>query len=187
MATPARGRPRDTTLDRRIVQATADALLKHGYAGLSVEGVAAALGIAKTTIYRRWPTKAHLVLEVAASMQAVVESPDTGDLRADLLTVTTSVARAMRQPGARRLAAELVAASARDETLDQGVRRLWAARREPTLAVLRRAGVTHPEVVVDVLAGSQYYRLLLTSDPLNDAYAQQLVDLILDHLSVEEP
>jgi len=41
-------------------------------------------------------------------------------------------------------------------------------------------------VVVDVLAGSQYYRLLLTSDPVDDDYARQLVDLILDRLSVEE-
>jgi AcrR family transcriptional regulator len=187
MQTQARGRPRDTTLDRRIVEATAEAVLKGGYAGLSVDEVAATLGIAKTTIYRRWPTKAHLVLEVVASMQATVEAPDTGDLRADLLSVTTSVARALRQPGARRLAAELVAASARDETLDQGVRRLWAARREPTLAVLRRAGVAHPEVVVDVLAGSQYYRLLLTGDPLDEAYAGQLVDLLFSRLSVEEP
>ncbi|MDR2983205.1 MAG: TetR/AcrR family transcriptional regulator [Nocardiopsaceae bacterium] len=186
MAKPGRGRPRDTTLDQRIVKATAEAMLKHGYAGLSVDEVAATVGVAKTTIYRRWPTKAHLVLKVVQSMQAVVEAPDTGDLRADLLTVTTSMSRAMRQPGARELAAELVAASALDETLDQGVRRLWAARREPTLAVLRRAGVAHPEVVVDVLAGSQYYRLLLTSDPLDDAYAGQLIDLLFTRLAVEE-
>lgn len=184
--TPTRGRPRNATLDRRIVEATSQALLTRGYAGLSVDEVAATLGIAKTTIYRRWPTKAHLVLEVVALVQATVEAPDTGDLRADLLAVTTSLLRALQQPRVRELAAELIAASARDQTLDRGVRRLWAGRREPTLEVLRRGGVPHPEVVVDALAGSLYYRLLLTGDPLDDAYARQLVDLVFDRISVEE-
>ncbi len=161
-------------------------MLRRGYAGLSVDGVAATLGIAKTTIYRRWPTKAHLVLEVVASMQATGEPPDSGDLRADLVAVTTSLLRALRQPGMRELAGELVAASTRDEALDRGVRRLWAARREATLAVLRRGGVPDPEVVVDALAGSAYYRLLLTGDPLDDVYARQLVDLVLGRVSVEE-
>lgn len=186
MAAPTRGRPRDNTLDRRIVGATAEALLKQGYAGLSIDEVAATLGIAKTTIYRRWPTKAHLVLEVVASMQATVQAPDTGDLRADLLTVTTNVERGLRRSGVRELVAELVAASARDETLDRGVRRLWAARREPTLGVLRRGGVANPEVVVDALAGSLYYRLLLTGDPLDDVYAQHLVDLMFTRISTED-
>lgn len=186
MPTATRGRPRNTTLDRRIVEVTANLVLSRGYAGLSVDEVAATLGIAKTTIYRRWPTKAHLVLEVVASMQAAVQAPDTGDLHADLLAVTSSLLRALREPGVRALAAELVAASARDETLDRGVRRLWAARREPTLVVLRRAGVANPEVVVDALAGSLYYRLLLTGDPLDDRYARQLVDLVLDRISMEE-
>ena len=61
-ATPGRvrkpGRPRDVRNDTRILEATSAILFEKGYAGLTIDGVAAAAGVSRPTIYRRWPSKA---------------------------------------------------------------------------------------------------------------------------------
>lgn len=83
------GRPRDPARHDAILQATQDLLADVGYDLLSIESVAARCGTGKTTIYRRWPDKAALV--VAAVAAAAVNHPerkipDTGVLREDLIT-----------------------------------------------------------------------------------------------------
>ena len=76
---PRSGRPRDPACDEAILRATREAFTESGYAGVSVEGIAARAGVGKATIYRRYSTKAHLVVE-AIRDSAVVEDhlPDTG-------------------------------------------------------------------------------------------------------------
>jgi len=61
---PSRGRPRDIDVDRRILIAARDLLLVNGYATLSIDEVADRAGVAKTTLYRRWPAKDHLIVAV---------------------------------------------------------------------------------------------------------------------------
>ncbi len=55
---PGRGRPRDHTLDERILEQVLVLLASHGYAGLTLDELATRSGVAKTTILRRWPSKA---------------------------------------------------------------------------------------------------------------------------------
>src|SRR5690349_24182713 len=124
MDTP-RGRPRDSDADRRILDAARQALLSAGYAGLAIDQVAQRAGVAKTTLYRRWPTKDHLAIAVYADMlDRDVPVTDTGDVRADLVTylgqiaaTLESVRRAGLPPGdtgrSAGIVAELVAAAAR--------------------------------------------------------------------------
>src|SRR5260370_12206230 len=83
-AVARRGRPRDSAVDRRVLSAAWDLLNARGYAGLNVDEVAERAGVAKTTLYRRWPTKDHLAVAVAARILGEVPIPDTGDLRRDL-------------------------------------------------------------------------------------------------------
>jgi AcrR family transcriptional regulator len=85
---PSTGRPRDPSCDAAILRATVDAFIDAGYAGVSVEGVAARAGVGKATIYRRFPSKAELVVEaVRCGAQIDDDLPDTGDLRADLIAM----------------------------------------------------------------------------------------------------
>src|SRR5216683_4433691 len=95
--TARRGRPRDDAADQRILDAAWDLLHAAGYAGLSVDEVAERAGVAKTTLYRRWPTKDHLAIAVAARMLGEVPIPDTGDLQADLTEFASALAEQLNR------------------------------------------------------------------------------------------
>jgi AcrR family transcriptional regulator len=86
------GRPRSEEADRAILDAALEALVQDGYAGMSIEGIAAAAGVGKATIYRRWKGKAEILVD-ALKRRACFDVPlvDTGDLRADLLTILRAV------------------------------------------------------------------------------------------------
>ncbi|MGH2910532.1 MAG: helix-turn-helix domain-containing protein, partial [Solirubrobacteraceae bacterium] len=83
-----RGRKRDPERNAVILDATLVVLAEHGYDGMTIDMVAARAGSARATVYRRWPTKAELVLEAVARMSRddVGDDPlpDTGSLRGDM-------------------------------------------------------------------------------------------------------
>ncbi|MDW6063767.1 TetR/AcrR family transcriptional regulator [Streptomyces sp. FXJ1.4098] len=192
-----RGRPRDTEADERILHAALEQLLAHGYAGFAVDKVAEQAGVAKTTLYRRWPTKDHLAIAVVARMQDDVAVPDTGDVRADLTDYAEQITlglNRMRRAGqhgdaddhSAGVVAELVAAAARHPDIGVLVREVFTRRNQLVLGLIERArqrgaltAATDPGLLFDQLAGALYYRLLITGRPINRAYAERLVNAAL--------
>src|ERR1700712_1282335 len=85
------GRKRDHSRDAEILQAALDVLAETGYDGMTIDMVAARAQAGKATLYRRWPSKAELVLDAVACMKQSDlhpdELPDTGTLRGDLLSM----------------------------------------------------------------------------------------------------
>jgi AcrR family transcriptional regulator len=71
------GRPRDESLDAAILDAAVDELTERGYLGLSIEAVAARAGVAKTTLYRRWPSVQDLVIDALRTLHG--PAPDLDD------------------------------------------------------------------------------------------------------------
>jgi AcrR family transcriptional regulator len=195
-STARRGRPRDSDVDRRVLDAAWDLLHTVGYAGLTVDDVAERAGVAKTTLYRRWPTKDHLAVAVAARILGDVPIPGTGDLRADLTEFITALAASLNrvrtagQPAGSAsagLLAELVAAAARHQDIGDAVRALYGQRHAMALARLAQAreheGLRDdidPAVLIDQLAGPVYYRVLITGATVDRGYAERLVDAALD-------
>jgi AcrR family transcriptional regulator len=180
-----RGRPRDADADRRILHAAGRLLATEGYEALAVDRVAELAGVAKTTLYRRWPSKAHLVVELVADLQAQATITETGDLRRDLVGLVSAIAASLNAVGSV-MVADLVSAFAREPGLAREVRDLFASRRNAAIEVLRAAHErgeldqpSDPEILVDQLAGPLYYRLLITGDPLTPEYASTLVDSVL--------
>jgi AcrR family transcriptional regulator len=194
-ASAPRGRPRDSDVDRRVLDAAWDVLHKSGYAGLNVDEVAERASAAKTTVYRRWPTKDHLAVALATRILGEVPIPDTGDLRRDLTEFGTALAASLNRlrlaghpdggPSAG-LAAELVAAIARQPDVGAAARAGYADRHALALARLRRAqeneglraDVDLP-ILVDQLAGPIYYRILITGAPVDRDYAERIVSALL--------
>lgn len=195
MATARRGRPRDGAVDRRVLSAAWGLLQAGGYAALNVDDVAERAGVAKTTLYRRWPTKDHLAVAVGARMLGEVPIPDTGNLRRDLTEFAGALAGSLGRlrtaghdggasPG---LAAELVAAAARHPDIGEAVRAGYAQRHALARARLERAVSREglrpdldPALLIEQLVGPIYYRILITGAPADRGYAGRLVDALLD-------
>ncbi|MEV4286790.1 TetR/AcrR family transcriptional regulator [Nonomuraea bangladeshensis] len=178
-----------------MLRIAAALLLERGYTGLSIDEVAEQAGVAKTTLYRRWPTKDHLAVAVVARLQADHEITETGDIRADLVDYLEEIAAAlnrMRAAGGREgpsagTAGELVAAAARHEDIGKLARRQYAERNALGLALIERARVRgelradlDAEVLFDQLAGALYYRVLITGAPVDRAYVERLVSSALE-------
>ncbi|MBG0821729.1 TetR/AcrR family transcriptional regulator [Planomonospora sp. ID91781] len=193
-----RGRPRDTQVDERVLRTAAGLLLERGYTGLSMDEVAERAGVAKTTLYRRWPTKDHLAVAVVARLQDDDAIDDTGDIRRDLTDYTEKIADAlnrMRSAGkaagrddrSAGVVAELVAAGARHDDIGEMGRQVYARRNALALGLIERARLRgelradlDAVVLLDQLAGALYYRVLVTGAPVDRAYAERLVAAALD-------
>ncbi|MBF6175794.1 TetR/AcrR family transcriptional regulator [Nocardia blacklockiae] len=85
-------RRRGAVLEEAILQAALDELRETGYAGLTMDRVAARAGTNKSAIYRRWPHRAELAVAAYRRVAVTEELPDTGDLRADVLALLRGAA-----------------------------------------------------------------------------------------------
>ena len=103
------GRPRDPGYDKVILDATLEILNDKGYAGLTIDGVAARTGVGRPTIYRRWWSKPALVIAALTQSPRLSSTPDTGALRDDLLAFQRDQVKMMDRPASRRITAGLVA------------------------------------------------------------------------------
>ncbi|MFB6722518.1 TetR/AcrR family transcriptional regulator [Kribbella sp. NPDC056345] len=180
-----RGRPRDTAIEGRLLAAAAEELRRGGYEALSIDRVAERAGVAKTTLYRRWASKAELVVALIASMREEIPFEPSDDPRGDLTTLVVTIAAGLSSTPTS-LIADLAAASARDPRVGESVRALWADRHGAVTAVVAKAQqaglvLAHvaPAVLVDQLVGPLYYRLLVTGEPLTPDYARTLVLSVL--------
>jgi AcrR family transcriptional regulator len=181
-----RGRPRLQATDEAIFAAAASLIRERGYGGFSMAAVADRAGVAKTTVYRRWPTRSHLVLATLSSAMARVALFDTGDFRADLASFARTLAAALRAPGAMRLIAELTLASSQRPEVAEGFRRLYWQRRTAALSTIEQARAAgqvrqdvDAELLIDQVSGALHYRMLVTGEGPSDAYAERLVDAVL--------
>lgn len=173
-----RGRPRREGADEQILAVARELLRQKGYRDFTVDAVAERTGIAKTTIYRRWPSKGVLVAAAIALMATVTrEAPDSGSLEDDLtILVAESVAILSSELGP--IAANLIAESHNDADLVDVVRNAIAPRRELIRHVLDRAGLQGDrELLVDLLTGAIWTRLLVTHAPL--PHAREIVRMVL--------
>lgn len=180
------GRPRDPELDGAILAAAIDVLCEEGFAGTSVEAVAERAGVGKATIYRRWPTREDLLLAAGACMGGCAAAPDTGSLRDDLVALVASLVSTLRTTPAGALLPAVVDEAARSPELRCRFDTFIDDRRAPVRHVLARAaargelraGVDH-DVVVDLLSGPVFTRVLVTGGPLDDDLAGRIVDAVL--------
>jgi AcrR family transcriptional regulator len=77
------GRPRDPSRADAIREAVLELLVEQGYERVTIEAVAARAGAGKATVYRRWGSKAELVLDAVADLHGALQPPDTGSLAGD--------------------------------------------------------------------------------------------------------
>ena len=101
----------------RCCDATVELLAETGYAALSVDAIARRAGTSKPAIYRRWPSKAHLVHEAVFPISDATELPDTGTLLGDVREMVRRTVDVLTTPAARAALPGLVGEMAADPTL----------------------------------------------------------------------
>ncbi len=179
--TPARGRPRSADRTPAILGAVIELIDEHGYDRLTIQDVADRAGVGLATIYRRWPAKQDLVVE--ALRAKVVDLPDTGDTRADLLTIFTLMANAFAGSGAQLVPGCLAVARDEPEIL-QALRdnSLCRVRDHLRMLIAREVGDDDPDLDlrVDFGPGVLLQRAMLLGEPMDDpAELARLVDVAL--------
>ena len=111
------GRPRDARIDRAVLDAAAALLHEVGYADLTVAAIADRAGTSRPAVYRRWPSKAHLVHEAAFRDADTTGALRTGVLADDLRELVRRTADLLASPLARLAVPGLVAEAAADPSL----------------------------------------------------------------------
>jgi AcrR family transcriptional regulator len=191
-----RGRPRSKLADSAILRAATDLLAERGLGGMSIEEVACRAGVGKATIYRRWPSRGALALDAfLAEFLGQQPLPDTGTLRGDLLTALRAWIRSVTQTSAGPMLSGLIAEVQQDRALAAAWRdRFVEPVRAQHAIMLDRAisrgeipADTDKDVVIDLLFGPAYHRLLHGHPPLTDQFARRVVDLIVAALPADRP
>jgi AcrR family transcriptional regulator len=180
------GRPRDLGADQAILAATLDLLYRRGYTGLTVDDVALRAGVAKTTIYRRWPSKPVLVAAAVSDRAATdFQTPDTGSTRLDLVELVRSASSAFSGASGVILRT-LIRESGQSDLLLALVQGIVYSRRQMYDGVIDRAisrGDLPPdldhELFVDLLMGPAWVRLIITESALPEGMPEQIVDMVL--------
>ena len=184
------GRPRSEASRRALLDATVQLMEESGWAGLTVDGLAARAGIGKQTIYRWYDGDLGRIV-VEAYLDASderVEPPDTGSVADDLRAIVVPVAamNVDRDAGLALANRSLMAHAQVAEAFADRYRTLHEHWRGPMLEAVRRgvargelrAG-TDADLVVDLLLGLQWYRLLVGHLPTTGADAAASVDAAL--------
>lgn len=95
---PARGRPRDPAVEKRILAAAMDTYARTGWAAFTMDAVAQRAGVGKSALYLRWPSKEKLLVDALEEHSAPVLAPDTGALETDVLALATGLLRYFLDP-----------------------------------------------------------------------------------------
>ncbi len=178
---PRRGRPRDPALDRAIVESARAVLARRGFTGTSMDEIARTAGVGKDTLYRRWKSKDLLVqhvLEVLAVGNVPVPADD--DPTYALFVFLQDIVRLNTRSDFGAILAGIVGESARNPELATAFHQFWGERRSIAAGLVRR--IVDPDTpdeevsrILDHVLGPIYYRLLLSGDPIDDAYLWNLI------------
>src|SRR4051812_4279276 len=181
------GRKRSEESRLAILSATVELTAEVGYAGLSIEGIAARSGTGKQTIYRWWPSKADVLLEALASKADVhIPIPDEGSYEADLRAFLAASFALGSRPQVIELLRALMAEAQINPAFGARFRAQFLQRRRDALGVLvDRASargdlppVPRPGTVADLVFGVIWYRVLATREPVDESLVDELVSVL---------
>jgi AcrR family transcriptional regulator len=181
------GRPRDPRIDGAVLEAVRQLLVEVGYPRLSFELVARRAGVTRPAIYRRWPSKVHLVHEAVFPEPDGPVIEDTGDFDADLRRLVRRNLASYARPEARAALPGLLSdlhgdAGLRHSVLD-GLENQVRAQFALLVAGARQRGAVAPAVdsdtLLDVIVGAIFHRVIARdySDP---DFADTLASVVLD-------
>ena len=182
----SRGRPRDPATERSILTATLALIAEQGYTNLALTEVAKRAGVSTATLYRRWPSKAPLVLDALRTLILTLALPDTGDTQQDLTMFLTERIQTLSSPLLAQLIPALTAEAQRDRAFAEMFWSLQAPVRQQAFSLFDR-GIARGDLPVtldrdlalDLLLGPIIFRQFVGGAPLGPQLAPAIVEAVL--------
>jgi AcrR family transcriptional regulator len=183
----------DPRVDRTraaVLRAGAEVIAEGGVRGFSVEAVVARSGVARTTIYRHWPSRRDLLGDIFASFGAHTPTPDEGSLRADLGALLHSLAGQLDRADWPRALTSVVSEAEHDPELAElnamDTRNEMTAWREILERARRRdelATTADPQLIAEHVVGALFFRRLVLHQPTTPVQVDQVLEMILGGLA----
>ncbi|MEV4095719.1 TetR/AcrR family transcriptional regulator [Streptosporangium saharense] len=175
------GRPRAGVNDV-VFAATLDTVHELGYARATVDRIAAAAGVAKTTIYRRWPSKGELIVDCL--LDAFGPVPLEGAGRAEVLSSAIRwIVAKISEPGV----GDAFAGVFSDAVSDPALREILATRLQDPYRIALQDALGEPETrvlfLIDVIVGTLLHRMGMTGEPMAAADVTALTEMVLSHFA----
>lgn len=192
------GRKRDHSRDGDILTAALEVLAETGFDGMTIDMVAARAKAGKATLYRRWPSKAELVVDAVGCMKAQAapqEIPDTGTLRGDLVAMikTPTINDAERK---LQIMAGVVSLVSRNPELADAVRSSIVEPRAALNRMFLQRAIDRGEIsaetdvaTLSVLSPAMVaYRVLMERQPVTREFALSIIDgIVLPAVGLKAP
>ena len=185
-----RGRPRSRSADERILKAALKLVEAGGFQSVTMEAIAATADVARTTIYRRWPNKESVIMDAfLEEVGPAIAFPTLPNVRENLRRQMKLLAKAFRGK-AGLLIRSLLAEAQFNSELKAAFRERWIAKRRASAIAVIKAGIASgeipsridPDILLDVLYGGLYYRLLIGTGAISDDYVDSVWDTVVGGL-----
>jgi AcrR family transcriptional regulator len=188
-----RGRPPSAAAHRAVLNAARELLGHTDLTHLNLEHVAAQAHVSKATIYRHWPTREALALEVLTEMTGELSAPDRGDTRVELIAMLEGTLRILTQTQLGSLMQGMFSELATNPTVREPFRAHVVAARRAAVAEVFGRGIQRGQirrdadidVATELLVGPVYYRMLFGGQ-LAAEFAQRVVDAVLAGYATHE-
>lgn len=164
-----------------VLAATYDLMTEVGLSGVSVDEVARRSGVAKTTIYRHWPSRSSLLLEACHQLSAKPQAPDSGSLKGDLQMLASAIVRVLHSPQSTVLPS-IIDAGERDKQLAQLQSRELCEVQDAFRAVIERGkqrgelpNRENAQELIAAILGPLFFRRWFSREGLDEAVARRVV------------
>lgn len=175
---------------QKVRDTAATLLVEQGVQGFTVDEVARRSGVAKTTIYRHWPSAQSLLVDTVACQIEPLPTPNTGSLRSDLRALYDQILPTADIPGRRRMMVGLVQAADDDPDLRDALLSMMHERSQPLHNVLELAQLRGEipadidlSLAADVVEGPLIFRFMLRGESPEPAHIDALLDLVVAGLT----
>jgi AcrR family transcriptional regulator len=168
---------------KAVLTATFQLLSEAGLSGVSIDAVSRRSRVAKTTIYRHWPSRSALVLDACSRLKPKSEAPDTGNLRDDVTVLALNLAGRLRTARWATVLPSMIDAAERDPELAHLHSRMHGEMTTAFRSVVERAQQRgelsrhrRSTEVVAMILGPLFYRRWFSREPLDEGFVKRVVD-----------
>lgn len=181
------GRPRSEKTKNAVLSAAYELLLENGFGAVTIEKIAERAGVSKATIYKWWPNKAAVIMDAFFDAAVVkLPVPDTGSVINDMITQVNNLANFLISPEGKVIN-EIIAEGQSDLKLAEAYRTMYFKPRRLDSRYILERGISRGELkedldielVIDLIFGPLFYRLLITGDEINKDFVDNTVSYVL--------